>query len=125
MWTSPNGETRNEIDYILTNKPGIFCDLSVLNSVNTGSNDRMVQGRAKINTRIKRTKLIMQCKKIDTHKLHKHQVKLKTELWKMFNVLDAIPHNDLDATADAVTKIIHNVALLVAAYTRAKSQTSY
>ena len=35
MWISPNSETKNEIDYILTDKPGIFSDLPVLNSVNT------------------------------------------------------------------------------------------
>ena len=41
-WISPNGETKNEIDYILTDKHGIFSDLSVLNSINIGSDHRMV-----------------------------------------------------------------------------------
>ena len=41
-WISPNGETKNEINYILTDKHGIFSDLSVLNSINTGSDHRMV-----------------------------------------------------------------------------------
>ena len=74
MWISPNGETKNEIDYILTDKHGIFSDLSVLNSINTGTNYRMVQGRVGINTRLERAKLTMQPKKIDTSELHKHQV---------------------------------------------------
>ena len=31
-----------------------------------------------------------------------------------FNVLDAIPRNDLDGTAGTLTKVIHEAALLVA-----------
>ena len=113
-WISPNGETKNEIDYILTDKHGTFSDLSVLNSINTGSDHRMIQGRAQINTRLERAKLTMQPKKIDTNKLKKHQVKFEAELWNMFSMLDDIPHYDLDATADTIAKIIHETTLLVA-----------
>ena len=42
MWISPNSETKNEIEHILTDKHSIVSDLSVLNSINTGSNHRMV-----------------------------------------------------------------------------------
>ena len=35
-WISPNGVTKNEIDYILTNKPQTFTDVSVINSFNMG-----------------------------------------------------------------------------------------
>ena len=97
-----------------TDKHGIFSDLSVLNSINTGSDHRMVWGRAQINTRLERAKLTMQPKKIDTNKLKKHQVKFKAELWNRFSMLDDIPHDDLDATAHNITKIIHETALLVA-----------
>ena len=113
-WISPNGETKNEIDYILTDKHGIFSDWSVLNSINTGSDHRMVQGRAQINTRLERAKLTMWLKEIDTNKLKKHQLKFETELWNRFSMLDDIPHDDLDATADTITKIIHETALLLA-----------
>ena len=115
-WTqiSPNDETKNEINYILTDKHGIFSELSVLNSINTGSYNRMVWGRVQINTRHERAKLTMQPKKIDTNKLKKHQVKFEAELWNRFGMLDDIPHDDLDATADTITKIIHEPALLVA-----------
>ena len=66
----------------------------------------------------------MQPKKIDTDKLHIHQVRFKAELQNRFNMLDAIPHDNLDATADTITNVIHKTALLVAD-TRAKSQSSY
>ena len=60
MLIASNGEAKNKIDYILTDKPGIFSDLSVLNSVNMGSDHRMVPRRAQISTRLERAKLIMQ-----------------------------------------------------------------
>ena len=56
----------------------------------------------------------MQPKKINTNKLKKHQVKFETELWNRFSMLDDIPHDNLDATADTITKIIYETTLLVA-----------
>ncbi|XP_063957603.1 craniofacial development protein 2-like [Lytechinus pictus] len=41
-WQSPNGTTRNEIDFILTNRPDIVKDVSVLNRFNTGSDHSKV-----------------------------------------------------------------------------------
>ena len=40
-WISSNGHTKNEIDFILTNRPHTFTDVSVINSLNTGSDHRM------------------------------------------------------------------------------------
>ena len=56
----------------------------------------------------------MQPKKIDTDELCKHQVKFEVKLQNRFNVHHAIPHDNLDATADTITKVIHEAALLVA-----------
>ena len=114
MLISPNGETKNEINYIFTDKHSIFSDLSMFNSINIGSIHRMVQGRAQINTRLERAKLTMQYKKIDTNELKKHKDKFEAELWNRFSMLDDIPHDDLDATAYITTKVIHEAALLVA-----------
>ena len=74
----------------------------------------MVQGRARINTSLKRAKLTMWPKKIDTNELNKHQVEFEAELWNRFNMLDAIPLDNLDATANTITKVIHETALLAA-----------
>ena len=57
-WISPNGVTKNEIDYILTDKPQTFTDVSVINSFNTGSDHRMIRGSMTINTRLERARLI-------------------------------------------------------------------
>ena len=58
--------------------------------------------------------MIMWPKKIYTDKLCKHQVEFEAELPYRFNMLDAIPCNDPDATDDTITKVIHEAALLVA-----------
>ena len=42
-WISPNGATKNEIDYIMTDRPDIFLHVSVINSFNTGSDHRMIR----------------------------------------------------------------------------------
>ncbi|XP_063630347.1 uncharacterized protein LOC134801658 [Cydia splendana] len=44
-WISPNGSIRNEIDFILTNKPKWFLDVSVINQLNFNTNHRMLQGK--------------------------------------------------------------------------------
>ena len=64
-------------------------------------------------------------KKIDTDEMHKHLVKFEAELWNRFNMLDVIPCNDLDATADTITKVIHEAALLVAGRLQGKKPESY
>ncbi len=56
-WISPNGVTNNEIDYVLTDKPLTFTDVSVINSFNTDSEHRMIRGSMTINTRQERSKL--------------------------------------------------------------------
>ena len=55
----------------------------------------------------------MQPKENDTNKLKK-PVKCEAELQNKFNMLDDIPHDDLDATADTITKVINETALIVA-----------
>ena len=41
-WRSPDGNTKNEIDYIMTDKPSLVTDMTVINRVNIGSDHRMV-----------------------------------------------------------------------------------
>ena len=46
-WRSPDGNTENDIDYIMTDKPSRVTD------VNIGSDHRMVMGSITLNTRAK------------------------------------------------------------------------
>ena len=61
-WISPNGAMKKEIDYIMTDRPDIFLDLSVINSINTGSDHRMIRGKARINTKFEKAKMVAQPK---------------------------------------------------------------
>ena len=57
-WRSPDGNTKNEIDYIKTDKPSMVTDVTVINRVNIGSDHRMVMGSITLNTRAERRKLL-------------------------------------------------------------------
>ncbi|XP_037800388.1 uncharacterized protein LOC119595304 [Penaeus monodon] len=62
-WISPNSTTKNEIDYILTNRPRIFTEVSVLNSFNTGSDYCFASGSMVTHTRLERAKLLKRPRK--------------------------------------------------------------
>ena len=57
-WRRPDGNTKNEIDYIMTDKPSKVTDVTVINRVNIGSDHRMVMGSITLNTRAERRKLL-------------------------------------------------------------------
>ena len=47
-WTSPNGVTKNEIDYILANRPDIVKDVTVINQIYIGRDHRLVMSNIKL-----------------------------------------------------------------------------
>ncbi|XP_075980762.1 uncharacterized protein LOC142979615 [Anticarsia gemmatalis] len=47
-WVSPGGTYKNEIDFILTNKPKYFTDANVVNRFNFNTNHRMVRAELRI-----------------------------------------------------------------------------
>ena len=51
-WISPNGNTKSELDHILTNRRWTLLDVTVVEAFNTGSDHRLL--RAKIQLRMKR-----------------------------------------------------------------------
>ena len=57
-WRSPVGKTKNEIDLIMTDKPSMVTDVTVINRINIGSDHRMVMGSITLNTRAERRKLL-------------------------------------------------------------------
>ena len=57
-WRSPDGNTKNEIDYIMTDKPSLVTDVTVINRFNIGSDHRMVMGSIRLTTRAERRKLL-------------------------------------------------------------------
>ena len=57
-WLSPDGATKNEIDFIMSTKRQIFKDVSVINTVKTGSDHRMVRGTLNIKIKLERSRLM-------------------------------------------------------------------
>ena len=56
-WKSPNGVTQTEIDYILTNKPDIVTDVTVINQVNVASDHRLVMSNINLDVQVERKQI--------------------------------------------------------------------
>nr|XP_032511484.1 uncharacterized protein LOC116765942 [Danaus plexippus plexippus] len=57
-WMSPDSSTRNEIDFIMTDKRRIFYKISVIHRVKTGNDHRIVLGTLNINVKLERSHLM-------------------------------------------------------------------
>lgn len=55
-WRSPDGATKNEINYVLVSDKRMCTDVSVLNRFSTGSDHRLVRAKVCIDTRLERKK---------------------------------------------------------------------
>ena len=58
IWRSPDGHTKNEIDYIMTGTPSMVTDVTVKNRINIGGDHSVVMGSIMLNTRAERRKLL-------------------------------------------------------------------
>jgi len=57
-WISPDGQTKNEIDFIISNKKNVVTDVTVLNSCTIGSDHRMVRATVRIDLKGERSKMV-------------------------------------------------------------------
>lgn len=57
-WISPDRETKNEIDFILTDKYNTVKDVTTLYKVNVGSDHRMVRCKIRMDQRRERKRLM-------------------------------------------------------------------
>ena len=58
-WNSPNGVTKADIDYILTNRPDIVTNITVINQVNNGSDQIIFMSNIKLDTKCVSERLII------------------------------------------------------------------
>ena len=56
-WKIPNGVAKTEIDYILTNRPDIVTDVTVINQVNIASGHILVVSNIKLDVDVERKKM--------------------------------------------------------------------
>ena len=117
-WRSPDGKTKNEIDYIMTDKPSMITDVTVLNRVNTGSDNRMVMGSITLNTRAERMKLLNENTRtrVDTQMIGSKKNTFQIELKNRFTALEE--HDDMDSLNKNFTEMIQQSALSIAKQTK-------
>jgi hypothetical protein len=84
-WRSPNGETKNQIDFILTNRGEMILNTEVIQRLNTGSDHRMVRSTIRTNHRLERSRMVRKsAPKININKLMENKEVYQQELRNCF-----------------------------------------
>ena len=117
-WRSPDGNTKNEIDYIMTEKPSMVTDVTVINRVNIGSDHMMVMGSITLNTRAERRKLLNKNTRtiVDTQMIGTKKNMFQLELKNRFTALEE--YDDMDSLNKNMTEMIQQSALSIAKQTK-------
>ena len=117
-WRSPDGNTKNEIDYIMTDKPSMVTDMTVLNRVNIGSDHRMVMGSITLNTIAERRKLLNKNTRtrVDTQMIGTKKNTFQIELKNRFTALEE--QDDMDSLNKNMTEMIQQSTLSIAKQTK-------
>ena len=117
-WRCPDGNTKNEIDYIMTDQPSMVTDVTVKNRVNIGSDHRMVMGSIALNTRAERRKLLNKNTRtrVDTQIIGTKKNTFQLELKNRFTALEE--HDDMDSLNKNMTEMIQQSALSIAKQTK-------
>ena len=110
-WRSPNGETKNEIDFILSEKASIIKDVTVLNKLKS-SDHRMVRCRIDLDLKKERENLILR-KKINTPAVREKSEEFSLMIQNRFSQLSDEVGEDKEIMNENITTIIHESALEV------------
>ena len=96
-WESPNGTTKNEIDYILTSRKDTVRDVSVLNKFRTGSDHRLVRAKIQLNVKLERRKLLRNpiSRLLDINKLAEKQEEFQAVLKDRISGMQEDPKHHL------------------------------
>lgn len=103
-WRSPDTVTRNEIDFIMTNKRHIFRNVSVINRFNTGSDHRLVRGTLNIRFKTERLRMMKSTLRPTPPQVDRGSQQFQLELQNRFDSLETT--GDLDEITDNVVKTV-------------------
>ena len=82
-WESPDGRTKNEIDFIITEKLNIIKNISTMNKIDVGSDHRFLRARIELDTKLERKKMIRSMDKtINYNNLKQNGEKFQLQLKK-------------------------------------------
>ena len=87
-WKNLNDVTKTEIDYIPTNRTDIVTDVTVINQVKTGSDQRLVMRNIKLSVEMERKTLITKRpQRVDTTQIRSKKFELQLDLRNQFETL--------------------------------------
>ncbi|XP_068692612.1 uncharacterized protein [Montipora foliosa] len=99
---------------ILTDKPHIVTDVTVINRFNTGSDHRLVRGTLAINTKLERARLTRRQKRPNGLVLSAKATEFQLLLTNRFEALEMERAEDLDAYSNNITTTIKETAVEIA-----------
>ncbi|CAG9133292.1 unnamed protein product [Plutella xylostella] len=106
-WVSPDGRTRNEIDFVLTSSKHIIKDISVINNINFSSDHRPLRAKINFNLKIHRAKCFANnIKRLDKLTLMSYQEQFNIELKNQFSILPDYEKGDVQTSYDNIVKSI-------------------
>lgn len=106
-WKSPDGKTKNEIDYILSNSRNICTDVSILNQFDTGSDHRLVRASFRFNLKTERSKLIRTNRFPTAEELESRREDYQNELERRLEPTETLSRMDINELNRKITNDIH------------------
>ena len=104
-----NGVTKTELDYILTNRPDIVTDVTVINQVNIGSDDIMVLSNIKLDVEVEKDKMMTKSR------CHANRIKEDRILTRIENRFETLQElDDTNTISETITDTIQQSASIIA-----------
>ena len=118
IWRSPDRHTKHEIEYIMTDKPSMVTDVTVINRINIGSDHRMVMGSITLNTRAERRTLLNKNTRtrVDTQMIGTKKNTFQLELKNRFTAPEE--RDNIDSLNNNMTEMIQESAMSIAKQTK-------
>ena len=113
-WRSPDGKTKNEIDYIMIDNPNMITDVRVINRINIGSDHRMLMSNNRLDTKAERKKLLRKKKppKVDTREIGIKKNEFQLEQKNRFTALQEL--DDIDTLNENMTEMMQQTVTNIA-----------
>ena len=102
----------------MTDTPSMVTDVTVINSINIGSDHRMVMGSITLNTRTERRKLLNKNTRtrVDSQMIGTKKNTFQLELKNSFTTLEE--YDDMDSLNKNMTEMIQQSAMSIAKQTK-------
>ena len=111
---NPNGVTKTEIDYILTNRPDIVTDVTVINQGNIGSDHILIVSNIKLVVEMeKKTLMTKKPPRVDATRIGSKKIEFQLRVLK--NRFETLQELDvIDTMSETITYMIQQSASRVA-----------